>query len=326
LRILLAAMQWDYGFRDRGLSYEYVNFYDTLRQMEGIEVQLIDFLASHQAGGADRVRADVARVIDDWHPEMLFTVLFQDQFPKDLLAELRDRPDIITFNWFCDDAWRFDDFTRIYAPLFNACSTTSRKALDKYAEIGYQNVLKTQWGCNQFQYRPTGLPARFDVTFVGQPHGSRRQTIDQLSQRGIDVQTWGHGWEAGRLDTDAMIGVFSESRINLNFSNASVRGSRWLPWRRMMPYPDQVKGRNFEIPGCGGFQLSGDSEDLTDYFEPDREIVLFKSIDELCEAIQRYLRDSAARDSIASAGYRRTLSEHTFERRFRDIFAALGLG
>jgi spore maturation protein CgeB len=325
MRVLFSAMQWDYGFQERGLSYEYVNFYETLRHMDGVDVRLFDFMASHQAGGPERVWADATRIIDEWHPELLFTVLFEDQFPMELLAELRDRRDILTFNWFCDDHWRFDNFTRIYAPLFNACSTTSGKAIAKYAEIGYQNVVKTQWGCNHFLYRPTGQPERFDVTFVGQPHGKRRQTVKQLSDRGIDVQTWGYGWEAGRLETDAMIGVFSESRINLNFSNASMRGSKWIPWRRLMPYSDQVKGRNFEIPGCGGFQLSGDSEDLTDYFEPGREIVIFGSIDELCDAIQRYLRDSAEREAIAGAGYKRTIAEHTFERRFREIFAAVGL-
>jgi spore maturation protein CgeB len=324
MRVLFAGMQWDYGFPDRGLSYEYVNFYETFRHMDGVEVRLFDFVAAHKAAGDERVRADLTGIIEEWHPDLLFTVLYQDQFPKDLLAELRDRLDIITFNWFCDDHWRFDDFTRVYAPLFNACSTTSRAALPKYAGIGYTNVIKTQWGCNHYVYRPTGKPARFDITFVGQPHGNRRTTIQQLSDRGIGVKTWGYGWDAGRLDTDAMIGVFSESLINLNLSNASVRGSRWRPWLRHS-YVDQVKGRNFEIPGCGGFQLSGDSEDLADYFEPGREIVLFKTIDELHDAIQRYLSEPAERESIALAGYRRTVSEHTFERRFREIFATLGV-
>ncbi len=324
MKVLFAGMQWDYGFRNRGFSYEYVNFYETFERMEGVEVRLFDFLAAYNEGGHQQVRADLTAAIGAWHPDILFAVLYQDQFPKDLLAELRDSSDILTFNWFCDDHWRFDDFTRIYAPLFNACSTTSRGALAKYEEIGYANVIKTQWGYNHYIYRPTGGPPRFDVTFVGQPHGNRRQTIQRLSDHGIEVQTWGHGWEAGRLDMDGMVGVFSDSRINLNLSNASVSGSRWRP-RRRRTYVDQVKGRNFEIPGCGGFQLSGDSEDLADYFEPGREIALFSSFDELEQGVRRYTAEPKVRQSIAASGYRRALSEHTFERRFREIFATLGL-
>ena len=30
----------------------------------------------------------------------------------------------------------------------------------------------------------------------------------------------------------------------------------------MRPFAEQIKGRNFEIPGCGGFTLSGWAENL----------------------------------------------------------------
>ena len=59
-----------------------------------------------------------------------------------------------------------------------------------------------------------------------------------------------------------MIEVFSRSRINLNLSNAS--NPWWRRWRRRR---DQIKGRNFEVPGCGGFLLTQPADDLERYFE-----------------------------------------------------------
>jgi spore maturation protein CgeB len=265
------------------------------------------------------------QAIDEFRPDLLFTVLFRDEIPSDLLAELRDRPGLVTFNWFCDDHWRFDDFTRRYAPLFNACSTTARSALEKYAAIGYRDVIKTQWACNHTLYRPTaGTP--YDVTFVGQPHGSRRRLIDQLRRKGIPVDTWGLGWPSGRISMEDMIGVFSNSAINLNLSNASVRGGLRSILRGRRRYTEQVKGRNFEIPGCGGFQISGAADELDAYYEPGREIEVFRTTDELVELITRYLRASEERRAVAAAGYQRTLAEHTYEHRFREIFAKLGFG
>jgi len=325
MRVLFSAMRWDYGHAERGVSYEYANLYDAMAHMDGVEVELFDFLEAHHRGGPDEVRHGLLEAVGRFRPQLLFTVLYQDQVPMDLLAELRDRPDLLTFNWFCDDHWRFEDFTSRYAPLFNACSTTALSALPKYEAIGMRNVIKTQWACNHNLYRPTGGSPRFDVTFVGQPHGNRRKVIAALRRAGHHVSAWGQGWEDGRLDQDEMIRVFSESHINLNLSNASVRRSRRRFWQAPPRRAEQVKGRNFEIPGCGGFQLSGDAEDLRSCFEPDREIVIFQTDTELIEAVARYLRDDAQRRAIAEAGWRRTMAEHTYAHRFDAIFDELGL-
>ena len=88
---------------------------------------------------------------------------------------------------------------------------------------------------------------------------------------------------------------------------------------------EQIKGRTFEIPGCGGFQLSGWADDIESYFEPDREIVLFHTIDELIEESRRYLGDAHRRQAIAEAGHRRVVAEHTYERRFEAILREIGM-
>ena len=319
----MAAMKWDYGDPRRGLSYEYTNLFDAMAHTEGVEVRLFDFMEAHLRGGPLTVTHELREAVAAFDPDLLFVVLFTDQIPAETLAELRDRPRPITFNWFCDDHWRFEDFTARWAPLFNACSTTATSALPKYARIGYTNVLKTQWACNHHLYRRTEGPLRHEVTFVGQPHGNRRAIVARLARRGIAVETYGYGWPAGKLDHQEMVTLFGTSRINLNLSNASTRSL--LGQLRGRSQADQIKGRNFEIPGCGGFQLSGTADDIEAYFEPDQEIVLFSSLGELQEAIGRYQRDEKARAKIAEAGYRRTLAEHTYAARFAAIFRALDL-
>lgn len=336
IRVLFAAMRWDYGHQSRGLSFEHQNFYDVLEHMEGVETAAFDFMTPYQTHGADRVAVELRRAVDEFKPNLVFFVLFEEEVLPEVLAELRDRPDLLTYNWFCDDHWRFDGFTRRYAPLFDAVSTTDRASLAKYAQIGITPI-KTQWASNPRLYRPTGRPIRHEVTFVGQSYGDRPWLIRRLEKAGLPVETWGPGWPAGRLDFDDMVATFAESRISLNLTAASndpsvprlVRGvlNRTYPpaLRWVGKGLDQIKGRTFEIPACGGFQLSSRVEDIESYFEVGREIALFSNGPELVEQVGRYLADEPARRAIAEAGHRRTVAEHTYEHRFRAIFAELGL-
>lgn len=327
MRILYVAMKYDYGDPSRGYSFEHTNFYGTLVGM-GHEVIYFDFLSEFDRLGRRDMNIQLLQMAEGERPDILFCVLYQDQLDIDVITRISTEMETVTFNWFCDDHWRFDKFSRHWAPAFNWVSTTDSRAIPKYQRIGYKNVIKTQWACNHFQYQRLGLPLHYDVTFVGQPHGTRRATIASLRKAGIDVRTWGHGWENGRLEQDDMIRVFNQSRINLNLSNASVATGR-MGWRRMIKRqtlpPNQIKGRNFEIPGCGGFLLTDKADDLDTYYAEGREIGVFSTPTDLVEKIRYFLDHDQERGEIAAAGYQRTLAEHTYERRFTEIFATMGL-
>lgn len=327
MRILFAAPRFDYGDPERGLSFEYYNFYDTLVNM-GHEVTYFDLMTEQEERGTAGASARLMSQVRAEKPDLLFCVLFTDQLDIDAVARISGTTDTVTFNWFCDDHWRFDNYSRYWAPAFNWVSTTAKSALPKYGRIGYSNVLMTQWACNHFLYRPTGDARNYDVSFVGQPHGNRREVIAELRGEGIDVKTWGYGWETGRLAQDQLIQVFNQSRINLNLSNASTDGkkpSRWIPWRRATPLPSQIKGRNFEVPGCRAFLLTDPAENLSEYYQPDVEIATFTGAADLASKVRLYLEDDEMRECVAEAGYRRTLEEHTYEQRFNRIFSAMGL-
>jgi spore maturation protein CgeB len=89
-------------------------------------------------------------------------------------------------------------------------------------------------------------------------------------------------------------------------------------------YSEQIKGRNFEIPGCGGFLLTGGADNLEEYYQDGREVVIFHDDDELIDKIRYYLAHDEERSAIAQAGYERTLREHTYVHRFREIFTTMG--
>lgn len=349
--ILYVAMKYDYGRPESGYSFEHYNFYDALHHM-GHDLLYFDFMTLMQERGLAWMNNRLLELARTEKPDLMFTVLFDNELDQKVVREISENTNTVTINWFCDDHWRFEDFTHRWAPCFNWAVTTAESAVPKYGRIGYRSVIKSQWACNPFLYRKLARPRNYDVTFVGKAHGNRRQVIRRLQEAGIKVDVWGSGWESGRLSQEAMIRVFNESRINLNLSNAStplycrpqslvqrnvkrlfsmIRDSLFkkevLPRadKETQPYPEQIKGRNFEVPGCGGFLLTGKADNLEAYYEIDKEVACFDDMDDLVKKVKYYLCDEKLRETIAARGYQRTLDEHTYVHRFTEIFQRLGL-
>ena len=349
MKILYIAMKYDYGDPQRGFSFEHYNFYDSLVKMNNGSNEIVYFPFDEVASkvGRDEMNKQLLETARREKPDLCFFILFENEIKRETIAEIGKIT--LTFNWFCDDHWRFEVFSRYYAPYFSWVATTDSKAVSKYYRIGYRNVIKTQWGCNHFIYKPQELPKIYNVTFVGQPHGNRKKIIEELGKAGIEVKCWGKGWPNGRISQEEMIQIFSQSKINLNLTKCSdiinwktplkiffrrVGGevkfdlpNRW--WGNLKSIlgrrREQIKGRNFEIPGCGGFLLTSYADNLEDYYEIGKEIVAYNDTNDLINKIRYYLEHQEERESIAQAGYQRTLRDHTYEKRFNEIFNSIGL-
>ncbi|MCC6398522.1 MAG: glycosyltransferase [Bacteroidetes bacterium] len=349
LRILYVGLKWDYGRPDLGLSYEYVNFYDTLRRMTGVEATVFPFDEEMRKSGRDGMNRKLLRVVQQEKPDVCFFVLMTDEIEPDTVGWITRETGTITLNWFGDDHYRFLTYSRHWAPLFGWVITTDGKAVSRYHAVGCRNVIRSQWGFNPHLMSPAVRSEAFDVTFVGRAYGNRHKYVRQLRSAGVDVQCWGRGWDNGRLSQADMYNVFARSRINLNFTESFVAGG-WRRFARIVlsrraddsyhinppasmaehirtlvnSRDPQIKGRNFEVPGAGGFLLTWYADHLDEYFVPGREIGVFASLDECVDKVRYYLVHHDERESIRLSGYSRTRRDHTYEKRFLDIFRALG--
>jgi spore maturation protein CgeB len=335
MRVLYVAMRWDYGDPARGLSFEETNFRSALEGM-GNDVVAFDFMERERVVGRERMQAELIETASAAQPDVVFCCLFTDQLDVPAIERLRAAAKAPVVNWFADDHWRFDDFSQHLAPAFDLAVTTDPDAIPKYRALGYERAFLSQWACNKYAYKKVSDAVEHDVTFVGQPHGNRRETVASLERAGIRVECWGFGWPNGRLNHDDMVKVFSTSRINLNLSNSStperpdtVRarvGAFLGRGPSMEPRPSQIKGRTFEVPGCGGFELTEHVPHLERYFEVDEEIAVYQRDDELVDRVGYWLEHEDERAKVAEAGYRRVLADHTYDHRFSAIFEAAGVG
>jgi spore maturation protein CgeB len=311
LRLLYVAPKFDYGNRARGYSYEENHFRPALADL-GFDLITFDSLTIVRRLGRKAAGELLVEVAYRARPDVAFFVLFKDDVDPAAVDEIR-RMQCVTFNWFTDDHWRFDAFSSRWAPRFTWAVTTDPKAVVRYRDRGITNVIRSQWGVNHRLYRPLDLARRFDVTFIGQPHGDRRAVLRTLRDAGIAVQAWGYGWPGGKISTRQAVEVINESAVNLNLSNASIKGV------------DQIKGRDFEVPACRAFLLTRRVEALDEYYALGSEVVVYDDLEDLQERIRWALAHPAEVDRVREAGYRRVLQDHTYQRRFSEIFRLAGV-
>jgi spore maturation protein CgeB len=55
------------------------------------------------------------------------------------------------------------------------------------------------------------------------------------------------------------------------------------------------------------------------------EIAIYGDTEDLVEKIKYYLVNDDIRETIATAGYQRTLLDHTFNKNFNNVFNKMGL-
>ena len=329
------------GSLDPLVSYEYHNFLKPLEKL-GCVVVPFDFMVRLRALGRKEMNRELLDVIRREQPELVFFVPHTDQFIPEVVDEINRHA--ITLGYFFDDMWRIE-YSRFWARHFTYITTSDINGVKKFREAGFQNVVFSPFACNHHNFCKKDMPQLYDVTFVGQYHPYREWYINRLKKAGIEVLVWGVGWPGNMLSMQEMINVFNQSRINLDLSNCVSWDIRYLAtafrplkstlraWRQVahaiihpnMKTVEQVKGRHFEINGCGGFQLSYYVEGLEHLYAIGDEIALFVSPEDLIEKTRYYLKHKDEREAIARHGYERTLKDHTMEKRLQDIFKYLGL-
>lgn len=100
--------------------------------------------------------------------------------------------------------------------------------------------------------------------------------------------------------------IFNQSKINLYITpRAIVTG---IPLRVL------------EIMSCQGFVLTNYQEDLEREFVEGKEIVMYRSFDELMKKTEYYLSHEDERKAIARAGYEKVMRDYNFAVKLSEIF------
>ncbi len=141
----------------------------------------------------------------------------------------------------------------------------------------------------------------------------RCQFLEAIDQAGIDLALYGHNWEKHKRLRHLRRGPVARDRdLNLVYNCNRVNLS--------INHEISMHQRLAECGLAGGFMMVADhpderdSEPARNYFAPDKEIVYFRTPDELVEKCRCYLDRPDERRNIAVNFRRRALMERTCEK------------
>ncbi|MBP9712360.1 MAG: glycosyltransferase [Sterolibacterium sp.] len=321
MKVLCVLGRHNYGRVERGASYEAANFLPALKNI-GHEVVLFDSWERECYGDFIELNRAFLATVEREQPDIIFCVLLGYELWLETLELAKQVSGACLINWATDDSWKYEEFSRWVAGAFDIYATTYRSALDKAQRDGYDHFFLTQWAApaSLLQAPKAAQDCRYPVSFVGAAYGNRLKWVEQLRQRGIEVNCFGHGWAGGVVASADVPRIINDSVISLNFGDSGLRlqGGR-------LQYTRQIKARVFEVPAAGGCLLTEPAENLDDYFSVGEDIALYQTLDELADKIHRLLESPQQRDHMAQSGHARVRDEHTYEARFNRLFERVAM-
>jgi hypothetical protein len=120
---------------------------------------------------------------------------------------------------------------------------------------------------------------------------------------------------------EEMISIYSSTSLSLNVTE--------LRNTYVLSEPiHKIHLRTFEIPMCGGLQFASYTEELSSYFEEDKEIILYRDKEEFISKAFFYTdkKRNSLVDKMKYAARYRAESQHTWYCRFLNVFKYLHLG
>jgi spore maturation protein CgeB len=175
-------------------------------------------------------------------------------------------------------------------------------------------------------YRPTGAPQRWELGYIGTYSADRQPTLDRLlleparrlpdkrfvvagPQYPADIAWPDNVERIDHLPPAAHADFYSSLGWTLNVTRADMVRAGYSPSVRL-----------FEATACGVPVISDPWTGLDDVFAPGQELVIAATTEDVLAALAWA---PARRAELGAAGRRRTLLEHSGERRAAELEALL---
>jgi spore maturation protein CgeB len=262
--------------------------------------------------------------VDSFKPEIVWVFKGMEIYPS-TLQHIRTRG-IKTANYNPDNPF-------IFSSRGSGNSNVARSI--KLFDLHFTYNLEVQARLSEMGLKACLLPFAYEVSdeqhdacikqrevikacFLGNPDQLRADFLHALADKGIDIDVFGHHWEA------------FVKRDNIKI-NKPVYGDEF--WKVLWRYRVQINlmrihnldshnMRTFEIPGIGGIMVAPDTTEHRLFFEDKKEAFFFKGVDDCADIIKQLLSadDETAAKYRIYARKRSLLSGYRYKDRARTVF------
>jgi len=262
----------------------------------------------------------VKKACEDGPVHLLIGQMWARLFSVESLKEIQNKG-VVTINIAWDDKlpvhWKSYEGIRPGAiELAHGVDLTLQSSPDFCVRYLAEDCLAIYWpmASDPCIFKPVSSKKLYDVCFVGGNYGIREKIVKAIEKFGVRVECFGYGWPNGSINAQQTAKVFAKSKIILGVGTIA--------------YCENIvtlKLRDFDAPMSGSFYLTHHNADLEELFEIGKEIETYKSVDECVKKVHYYLEHPLEREAIAKAGRQRVMRDHTWEKRFEEIFQQVGI-
>ena len=266
----------------------------------------------------ERSYSTVLREVRAFQPDLV--IIPGEQPPPAVVGGIKTRSRAKVVQWFPD---ALTGFGRDYllASDYDAIFVKDHYIADTFREKLEKPVYVLQQACNPMWHHRVELTPQdwqrygCDLTVAGNLYYWRARQLEHFKD--YDLKIWGtyipHWLESPAKKRHQHHYVAEEEKARAY--NAAKIVMNMLHYAEI----DGYNLRTYEAAGCGAFQVVDWKPCLPLYFEPEVEMVTFRSLDELKEKVDYYLAHDDERQAIADRAYARAHGEHTYECRLQQL-------
>ena len=256
------------------------------------DVRIRDWDSEHDDQAGERYLTDICFVGN------LYEDNFYDVFCRNIPQILQD----YFMGIFERAAFRWDGINRVYGSVNDELIAYMKKTVPDFQMINFFEIPdRFLFETGYLMHKITNIERICILNLLAERHEVTFYTAsktDVKKLQGVKIMPpVGAGRAAHR--------VFQRSKINLNVSLKGIEGG--TPQRIM------------DIMGAGGFVITSYSPETAELFEEDREIVMFKTLEELLEKVDFYLEHETEREEIAQAGHEKVMRCYTYQQKMQKL-------
>jgi hypothetical protein len=265
---------------------------------------------------------EIINIIEIEKPDYIFVGFSTDELPFDFLKRIKlNFPQTKILTIIGDDDSYFENYSRYLALFVDyiIVGTYPKKYYYDYLTEGLNNAYYLPLTVNCKEFKSLKLKKKYDVIFIGTPKSEKSERYEYLKflkESGINLKIFGWGWinyselksiYGGALKFNEVVNTINESKINLNLSKNDYG-------------INVVKGRFFEIASCNSFSLNEHTSDYLNDFIEDKNIVMFKTKEEMLNKIRLYLKNSKERNKISRNCFKIVQSKFDLSKNIKLFF------
>ena len=253
----------------------------------------------------DDINGRLLDKIKSFDPNIIFIVKGNSVYPWILKSIKQEYPDIKLVSFSNDNMCLWSNKSLYYHFGINYYDLVVSINIDLYRRIEefYSGkVLYIDKSYSKKYHKFLQLENKqYDCLFIGSYEKERFEIMKYLAQSGIKIDVFGNMWDKADVSNiSSNLTIHYQELVGNDYNHSLANAKIVLGFLRKVNLDTQTS-RTFEIPACGGFMIMEYTENQDRLFAEDKEMVYFRTKEELLNKILYYIKHQDEAQSIVNA-------------------------